>query len=285
MKNKLVLFVMIFLIILSNTTSFADDTVVKEDGQSIEFQLVESTPQNLSVDVALDAEIKLLFNKNVVNMTVKENNLKCIKLTDAKGEAVAVDLIFPDDQIEPDRKREIIIKPNEPLNENETYKVEISADMQAKNGSVLGEPAFVSFTTVLLSAEQETEEDVQPVEQSTENNSQIEVNATVNNDASLNNVNNNKEETGQENISDKVLTASSDDNSLNLNSDDSKNEDSEENEEKSISNESADEDTEENKEENKKADDEKTNNNSMLAAIIIVAAIIGAFAFIKVKKR
>lgn len=284
MKNKLVLFVMIFVIILGNTISFADDTVVKEDGQSIEFQLVESTPQNLSVDVALDAEIKLLFNKNVVNMTIKENNLKCIKLTDAKGETVAADLIFPDDQIEPDRKREIIIKPNEPLNENETYIVEISADMQAKNGSLLGEPAFVSFTTVLLSAEQKTEEVVQPAEQSTENNSQIEVNTTVNNDASLNNVNN-VEETGQENISDTALTASSDGNSLNLNADDSKKEDSEENEEKSISNESADEDTQANKEENKKADDEKTNNNFMLAAIIIVAAIIGAFAFIKVKKR
>lgn len=278
MKNKLVLFVMIFFIILSNATSFADDIVVKEDGQSIEFQLVESTPQNLSVDVALDVEIKLLFNKNVVNMTVKENNLKCIKFTDAKGEAVAADLVFPDDQIEPDRKREIIIKPNEPLNENETYKVEISADMQAKNGSNLGEPAFVSFTTVLLSAEPETEEVVQPAEQSTENNSEIELNTNVNDDVTLNNANNEE----------KTLTDFPNDNSLNLNADDSENADdskNEESEEKSIINESAVEDKEENSEANKKADDEKTNNNSMLAAIIIVAAIIGAFAFIKVKKR
>lgn len=149
--NKFLSVVLILLISLNVFTAYADS--------SVPFQLVESTPENSAVDIELNVEIKLLFNKNVVNFSVKDNNANCIKLYDEGGQAVSAELIFPDDQVEPEKKREIYIKPTE-LNENTKYTIEISKDMLAKNGSTLGETVFVSFTTLSVNSE---EPEVKPI--------------------------------------------------------------------------------------------------------------------------
>lgn len=146
MKKKLI-FLMVFTILSVNCIQVlaADNG----DGKAVGLTLVESNPGNGAVDVSLDTQIKLIFNKNVVNLTVKDNNSKCFKLLEANNE-VPIEVIFPDDQMEPDRKREITLKPLELLKENTTYKVEVSEKLQAKNGTSLGTTISFTFDTVVL---------------------------------------------------------------------------------------------------------------------------------------
>jgi hypothetical protein len=155
MKIKL-LSILLAALIAANFTAYAE-TINSDDGKKIEFCLEDSLPQNLAVDVETDSNIKLIFNKNVVNFSVKENNLKCISLKNEDGQVVPSELIFPDDQVEPDKKREVYIDPVENLNENTTYTVEIYSDMLAKNGSTLGETVYVSFTTLSSKTQEDSE--------------------------------------------------------------------------------------------------------------------------------
>lgn len=146
--------VLILLSVVINFTAYGDE--------SEPFTLIESTPANNAASVDLNPEIKLLFNKNVVNFSVKDNNAKCFKLTGENGQTVDIDIVFPDDQIEPDKKREIYIETNDALKENTKYTLEISKDMLAKNGTTLGETVYISFTTIALTTNN-NEQSVAPV--------------------------------------------------------------------------------------------------------------------------
>jgi len=68
--------------------------------------LVSSVPEDNQRDVSLSTRIQLSFSKNVVNMAVKDNNQSCFSLYDGK-DLVPIDVILADDQIEPERKKEI----------------------------------------------------------------------------------------------------------------------------------------------------------------------------------
>lgn len=109
--------------------------------------LVESAPADGSQGVAVDSHIYLLFDKNVVNFQLKENNLRCFTLLDPQNQAVPIEVILADDQIEPEKRNEIIVKPKVALKANTTYRLEISPELQAKNGQTLGKKLVISFTT------------------------------------------------------------------------------------------------------------------------------------------
>ena len=55
------------------------------DGKAVGLALVNQIRKRRG-DVSLDTQIKLIFNKNVVNLTVKDNNSKCFKLLEANNE-------------------------------------------------------------------------------------------------------------------------------------------------------------------------------------------------------
>lgn len=150
MKRKRVLGILISIIlfILCTNPSYATATGNGDgDGKGEVLELVESTPKNNQQGVKLDSEIKLVFNKNIVNMAVKDNNLKCFSLKDSNNQTISIDVIFPDDQVEPDRKREVVLKPHEALKENMSYRVEITKKLQAKNGISLTKDLSFSFST------------------------------------------------------------------------------------------------------------------------------------------
>ncbi len=167
---KIKLLPLLMAVVMASIVTANAETISTDEGKKTEFCLEDSIPQNLAVDVEPDSTIKLIFNKNVVNFSVKENNLKCISLKNEEGQVIPSELIFPDDQIEPDKKREIYIDPVEDLKENTTYTVEISPDMLAKNGSTLGETVSVSFTTISSVALEvpETKNTEQPVKETEE---------------------------------------------------------------------------------------------------------------------
>lgn len=109
--------------------------------------LTSSTPADGTHDVTLPVQITLTFSNNVVNMTVKDNNLKCFTLSASDGSSIPVDVKMADDQVEPDKKRDVILVPKEELKLNTEYTVTISSELKAKNGDVLGKDVKATFDT------------------------------------------------------------------------------------------------------------------------------------------
>jgi len=109
--------------------------------------LKKSTPAESDISIAVDSQIILEFSNNVVNRTVQEINGSCFLLKDDKGSSVELEVQFPDDQMEPELKRTIIIKPVEILKNEMKYTLEIDGGLQSKNGKLLGRNITLSFTT------------------------------------------------------------------------------------------------------------------------------------------
>jgi len=121
-------------------------------GQNVSLGLATSTPADGAQNVALDTKIKLVFNKNVINMTVKENNLRCFSLY-AGSAAVPINIQMADDQIYPELKREVTLVPRQALQAGTDYTVVISGALQAKSGAVLGQDIKVRFSTAAAQGE------------------------------------------------------------------------------------------------------------------------------------
>lgn len=116
-------------------------------GQGQPLELVSSSPADGQSDVVLSAEIKLTFNKNVVYMTVRDRNSKCLALYSQDGIEVPVDVVMADDQVESEKKRDIIIKPRQELQAGTKYTVKVAPQLEAKSGASLGKEVKISFTT------------------------------------------------------------------------------------------------------------------------------------------
>ncbi|MBS7526288.1 Ig-like domain-containing protein [Fusibacter paucivorans] len=116
-----------------------------------------------SVDVAdgldavgVDEIIYLNFSNNVVNLSVKDANAACFSMVDSAGEPANFLTFFGDDQVNRDIRNTIEIRPFGGWTPGETYTLNISKDLTAKNGSALGEDAQVTFTIVADEAAAET---------------------------------------------------------------------------------------------------------------------------------
>lgn len=97
--------------------------------------------------ILLKPTIKMVFNKNVVNASVRDNNLKCFTLKEPDGSSVPMEVILADDQTEPDKKNDVVIIPNNDLKPNTTYTLTISSELKAKSGAVSGKEIKIVFTT------------------------------------------------------------------------------------------------------------------------------------------
>lgn len=115
-------------------------------GKKQPLALVGSVPADGAAGVNTDASIKLTFSKNVVYMTVRDNNKKCFSLwTD--NQQVPIEVIMADDQIEFEKRNDVILKPLQTLKAATTYRVEIAPQLESKSGVNLGQKTTVSFTT------------------------------------------------------------------------------------------------------------------------------------------
>ncbi|MEN6461559.1 MAG: Ig-like domain-containing protein [Syntrophomonas sp.] len=115
-------------------------------GRDVPLALASSSLANGQSNVPVMANINLAFNKNVVNLAVKDNNMKCFSLS-GNGISVPIQVIMPDDQVDFEHRRNIDIDPLQDLKPGTLYKLVISGQLQAKNGMSLGTPVSVSFTT------------------------------------------------------------------------------------------------------------------------------------------
>jgi len=110
--------------------------------------LRSSNPENGETGVPKDIVLELEFSNNVINLSVQENNRAALSLKVDNGELVGIEVVFPDDQLEPEKKRQISIRPLNPLKGGTTYSLQVDGTFRAKNGSNLGDPLTLSFTTV-----------------------------------------------------------------------------------------------------------------------------------------
>ncbi len=212
-NNKIVNILLLILVFSIFSISFVFGDNGSGGGKSTALDLVESTPANGETLVGIDMEILLLFNKNVVNMTVKDNNMNCIKFLNEDGTEVAADLIFPDDQINPDKKREISIKPRESLENGKKYIVKILPEFMAKNGTNIGKTIEVSFKTVEAKEETtKTSEDKESIKTSVDTEIIKNKDETVTQKLSSgNNTNKTSENTDEDEVSDEASDKTSDD--------------------------------------------------------------------------
>jgi hypothetical protein len=123
----------------------ADDGDGSGGGRHEPLTLVSSNPANGQNNIPLTMNLNLTFNKNVVNLAVKDNNMKCFSLS-GNGINVPIQVIMPDDQVDFEHRRNIYVNPLQDLKPGTVYKLVISGQLQAKNGMSLGSPVTVSFT-------------------------------------------------------------------------------------------------------------------------------------------
>lgn len=136
------------LFMLSSLSVFAEgDGSGSGQNRNIPLALERCSVSDGQTNVSVDETIQLDFNKNICNITVLSNNKTCFHLTDANGDPVSIDLIFPDDQVQRDYRRQVFIRPVSDLQENAPYRLTVDKGLTAKNGTLLSSACSISFTT------------------------------------------------------------------------------------------------------------------------------------------
>lgn len=145
--KRIVTFLMAVLLLVSlGVTVFAGNGDGSGGGKDKPLTLADSTLADGSTDVPTELSVTLTFTKNVVNFTVKDNNMACFRLMDSAGNAVPVSVLMGDDQVDPDCKRIIGIQTSG-LMPGEAYTLVISGNLQSKSGVSLGNDISIHFTT------------------------------------------------------------------------------------------------------------------------------------------
>lgn len=116
-------------------------------GKDQPLALTSSSPADGQKDVTLSGEIKLTFSKNVVYLTVRDNNSRCLALYSQEGKEIPIEVIMADDQVEFDKRRDIVIKPRQELQDGTKYTVKVAPQLKSKSGVTLGKEVVISFTT------------------------------------------------------------------------------------------------------------------------------------------
>lgn len=110
--------------------------------------------------IPLQPEFKLVFDKNVVNLLVWENNRQCFTLSTAEGRVVPINVSKIDDTVSFTDRHNVFIKPTEPLQPGTAYILTVSPELRAKNnysilgGTTGGQGIVITFQTEGVAAEQ-----------------------------------------------------------------------------------------------------------------------------------
>lgn len=157
----LTIFLLIFLLLPSAAFAEGGDGSGGGTGEGlglnkgVALTLEKSSIPDGDSDVPINPTIQLDFNKNICNVVALSNNKKCFHLTEQDGDAVAIRLIFPDDQVQQDYKRQAFLTPLEDLKPNTTYQVAVDHTLTAKNGTAIDNAHTFTFTTGTRRTEQE----------------------------------------------------------------------------------------------------------------------------------
>lgn len=99
-----------------------------------------------ATNIPTQPKFKIVFDKNVVASSVWANNQQCISLICADNQSIPIIVSKIDDTVDFSQKTNIFVQPVNPLTPETSYKLYISPDLKAKNGS-LGQGITILFTT------------------------------------------------------------------------------------------------------------------------------------------
>lgn len=116
-------------------------------GQGNPLTLVSSSLADGQKDVSLSPQMTLTFSKNVVNMSVKDNNQNCFTLSSANGIQIPIKVTMADDQMEPEKKQIIVVSPATKLSPGTQYILKILPGLTSKSGVTLGQTVSINFYT------------------------------------------------------------------------------------------------------------------------------------------
>lgn len=150
----------VFLLFIASCSVLADNGDGSGGGKNNLLALVSSDPSDGQKDVTLPVQIKLVFSKNVINMTVKDNNLQCFSLWDEGGEQIPVEVRMGDDQIQPELKRDIALVPLRKLEPGKGYTVKILGALQSKSGATMENDVKVNFETAAANEKLDSKQNV-----------------------------------------------------------------------------------------------------------------------------
>lgn len=150
-KSLLNVFVILICLAFASAPVFAlgsgGDGSGDGKNRDIPLTLESSSVSDGGTNVSLNETIQLDFNKNICSVTVLPNNKLCFHLTDAEGNPAAIRLIFPDNQVQTEYKRQVFIQPAEDLKPETEYRIAVDSTLMAKNGTTIDDAHTISFTT------------------------------------------------------------------------------------------------------------------------------------------
>lgn len=145
-------FLMMCLVLFSSSMVFAGGGKGGGDGKST-LELTQVTTESGSEEVQPEDVLTLEFSNNVVNMSVKENNMTCFSVVDSQGNPVEIEVIMGDDQVDRSIKRLVHIKPVTTWKAGEKHLVTVTKDLSGKNGVLLGKDVTYEFTVASPAAQ------------------------------------------------------------------------------------------------------------------------------------
>lgn len=105
---------------------------------------VESASIEDGAVLASDEAITLVFSKNVVNSKVAESNMALFHVLDSNQNEVTIEVIMADDQVEPDKKNDVVIQFPQGL-ANGTYTLTAQKGITSKSGDVMDKDYTLTF--------------------------------------------------------------------------------------------------------------------------------------------
>lgn len=135
----------------------------KEEGLFVESASIED-----GEILGSDESITLVFSKNVVNAEVAEANMALFQVQDSKGTEVEIEVGMADDQVEPDKKNDVVIEFPQGLSDGD-YTLTAKSGITSKSGVVMEKDYTLSFKVGNEQKAETTEEAVE-TEQKTEEN-------------------------------------------------------------------------------------------------------------------
>ena len=137
----------VLVVIFCVIPAFAGEGDGTGGGQGNPLTLVSSSLADGQKDVSLSPQMILTFSKNVVNMSVKDNNQNCFTLSSANGTQIPVKATMADDQMEPEKKQIIVVSPATKLSPGTQYILKILPGLTSKSGVTMGQTVSINFYT------------------------------------------------------------------------------------------------------------------------------------------
>lgn len=136
MKRRLGAIIALTLLMVMMTTSLCFAGTLK---------LEDSYPRDGGKGMQVEnSGVKLYFNQNMINKNNEAENLKCVKLTDAKGKKLPIRVLYSPKE----KGLVLVLVDKQTLVSDSSYKLSVSGDIMAASGDTLGEDIHIKFNTV-----------------------------------------------------------------------------------------------------------------------------------------